>query len=362
MNSFQTSIFRIILFIFLLFTTITSCKDEFSLFETEIELLSDWDEAVAIYANINLTGGKNYIRVNRGFLVDNFFVANTNMDSIYFDPSQVEVNLYKLRVYDLDINGIISADTLRMYRCRDTLIDKDSTGNFSTEKVQLFYTETKGFKVNNAEDLYVGIEVVTPNNVVKSHTKIVETSRFIKPNQFGLPFEFENTTFDLQIYQPKYSQLYKSTATCSYKEIIRIDGQIDTIIKSFTFFVGVHRESTMIVDDEESHLWRDSTSLFHISLEEDILENGDTVNTIKRLLNDVYFSGYAGNADLALVTSISPSGTGFNVEPTNYSNVQNGYGYCSAYARFNSIRFEYSYGTKATVKELFGDKYFFGID
>lgn len=347
------------LLLFVISLAFTTCSDEFSLMEKELSLTKDWQETVAVFANINLSGNIHYVRVNRGFGGENFYLSNTDEDSIYFNASDLSVKLYKIRVNDFDGDEISDADTLGTYICRDTIIEKEEDGNFSTENVKLFYVETNEFSVSDATDLYVGLEVLTPSKKVTSYTKIVDGGGFIKPNPQAPNFAIENATFDIQIRLPLYSQSYRVEGLCSYNEVRQINNNKDTVLRTFSFLVGTHNVANPIIDYGNSFEWRQSTELFYGGLESDIIRNGDTVNTIARFLDGVRFRIYSGNADLALVTIGGSISSGFNTESIAFSNVNNGLGYLSAYEQFTTKKYPYSDDTQDSVVNAYGYKYYF---
>ncbi|PLX16666.1 MAG: hypothetical protein C0599_14830 [Salinivirgaceae bacterium] len=353
---------RKIIVLLLTLLIVISCSDEFSLAENDIDLTKDWEETVGVFSNLNLHDRKHYIRISRGFAGNNFFLSNTNPDSIYFDPSQIEVNLYKIRVHQI-VDGIITeADTLGVYPCRDTILPKDTLGMFYTDEVPLWYAETKAFSVTNADDLYVGLQIITPNREISSFTNMIPETEFVYPNQFLPRFPIENNTFDARIRLPRLSQIYRVEGNCSYFEITKINGITDTTLKTFNFLVGSRRINDPVEDYGETYLWRVSTDIFYSGIERDVLQNGDTVNTIARILDGISFSGYAGNADLALISTGLSVISGFSDEPIHFSNIRNGLGYFSAFAQFNTKKFPYSYETIDSVVNAYGGKYYFRRD
>jgi hypothetical protein len=347
----------IILLLSLLF--VLACSDEFSLSKTDIDLTKDWEEAVGVFSNLNLHNNNHYIRINRGFAGNNFFLHNTNPDSIYFDPSQIDVTLYKIRVHNIFDGEITDADTLGIYECRDTVLYKDANGMFFTEEVPLFYAQTRDFKVTNADDLYVGLEVNTSNRKITSYTKLVPITEFTYPNQFLPKFPIEDFTFDAEIRLPRGSQIFQVEGNCIYKEVTRINGVNDTLTRTFKMNIGTHRVGSPVEDLGVRYKWRVSTELFYGGLEQDVRENGDTINTIARVMEGIYFSAYAGNADLALASTSSIINTGFSDQPANFSNIKNGFGYFSAFIQFNTKKFELTDGTIDSVVSVYGNKYFF---
>ena len=348
--------------LFLLLTVLyilTSCDEEFDLFSSELDLVEDWQETVGVYANINSTDNIHYVRINRGFAGNNFFLANTNPDSIYFNPTDVQVTLYKLRVNSMFDGEILSADTLGAFVCKDTLIPKDTSGMFSTEFVPVFYTQTKEFSVSNSEDLYLGLEVITPRKIITSHTKIIERPRFDYPNTYLPRFPIEKNTFDVKLRLPISSQIYRVEGYCSYYEITRIDGIRDTTLRTFSFLMGTYQAFQPLTVSGEIHHWRESTELFYGGLERDVLKNGDTINTITRMLDGIYFKTYIGNADLAMVFSGISIFSGYSTEPTIYTNIHEGLGYLTSYAEKNTQKYFFTYPTEDSVISAYGYKYHF---
>jgi hypothetical protein len=335
-----------------------SCTDEFKLSETDVKLTDDWEETIAVYANFNAEDTIHFIRINRGFGSENFFSGNTNPDSIYFDPSEISVTLYKMRVNSI-YNGIIeSADTLSVFECQDTLISKESSGSFSTEKVPVFYVETEEFSENNVDDIYIGLEVITPKKKVTSFTKAVGNSYFEIPNPHydAYRVEFHEDYIEVQPRLPQYTQIYNVEVICTYFEIM---SNGERVPKSFSIGAGTKLEEFPVTTPRSGIVYRVNSDLFYEGLERDILENGDMVNTVNRTLGRVYFSCYAGNNDLALASEGSTLSTGFSAEPLGFSNINNGYGMFSFYRHFESNPYRFSEDCLTAVLERFGIKYGF---
>jgi hypothetical protein len=348
-------------FVYLLFMVIlsyTSCNDEYSLTETDVDLIDDWEETIAIYSNINVEDSVHFVRVCRGYTSNDFFVGHTNPDSIYFDPSDLDVILYKIRVNNIYDGMIEDADTIGTYYCRDTLIHKDSTGYFTTEKLPVFYVISNDFKGTEVDDLYLGVEVVTPNSRVTSYTKIVGTREFKRPDTSN-PYVFADFSEAGYLVMPEfpfYSQIFLCEATCSYVEV-KGDGEI--VPKSFTFYVGSSKLDFPVSHFGPYGAFVARSDLFYRGLERDILKNGDTINTLKRGLNRIYFTCYAGNADLALALESNVLSTGFTTDMINYSNVLNGVGLFTSYRQIDTDKIGFTENTYDTLISKYGDKYRF---
>ncbi|MFO7864156.1 MAG: hypothetical protein R6U85_09170, partial [Salinivirgaceae bacterium] len=105
---------------------IAGCSDEYDLLNDELTIRGDYEEYVALYANIDLSSDRNLIRVNRAFSAENFYENSNVQDSIQFAPGANEVRFHK----------IYKGDTTT-YVCYDTLVDKEDSELFNTEKVLL---------------------------------------------------------------------------------------------------------------------------------------------------------------------------------------------------------------------------------
>jgi hypothetical protein len=336
-----------------------SCSDEFNLFEDQLSIMDSWKETAAVYANINMNGNKHFIRVNRGFTSENYYDSNTNPDSIYFNSSEIEVRLFKLKVNSIYENQILDADTLEVYYCNDTIIEKDSIGSFSVANVVLYFAETNNFSVNVSDDLYIGLEIITPENKITGHTKVIESSEFLNPGNELTAFPIINNTFDVEIVKPIGSHLINLECVCTYKELVEIEGIREIFTKEFSIVIGSIVESRPI-ESYERFLCRVNTGVFYKAIEVDILTNGDTVNTIARAMDKVFFRAVAGNEDFAIFHSFS-SGmvSGFSQDLPTYSNINNGVGFVSGYNMFDSKKLQLSYETIDTIINLYGDKYYF---
>jgi hypothetical protein len=206
--------------------------------------------------------------------------------------------------------------------------------------------------------LYVGLELVTPKKKITSYSKIVGYRGFKKPDTSN-PYvyaEFTDPSYDVMPLYPMYSQVYEVNATCSYFEN-KSNGTI--VSHSFVLNAGRKTLSHMVTHYGPYGIFELSSGGFYDKLENDILTYGDTINTIKRALDKVYFTCYAGNADLALILESDLLSTGFTSDIIDYSNIANGIGFFTSYRQIDTDEIPFPEETVDSVITRFGNKYKF---
>ena len=358
MISFLNYTTRIIVILLLLIISFASCSDEFDLFRDEISLIDDYEEVALVYSNINIYDTLHYVRVGRGFAVENFTEYATNLDSLYFDPNEITVNTYVIKVHEMQNNTIIEADTLAVYKCHDTIIDIQNSGQIGSTQFPIYYFVEKRLSNFGFDDTYLGVEVITSKKKTYSHTKMVDGAKF-ELSQYAATFPIENNTFDVWLVPPLHSQRLLVKMYCQYFEVKITNGRLDTVY--YTFDVDITDDTYLNeIEEEKVVTYRNNTSIFYNALARDIIENGDTVNTIFRKMHKLYFKSQASNRDLMQASTIlNFNGIGFNDMPIYYSNIHNGLGFFSSYGVSGTRKFYYSQRTVNTVIDLYGQKYLF---
>jgi hypothetical protein len=324
------------------------CSDEYGLFNDELTITGEYEEIVVLYANIDLSSKLNLIRVNRGFSADNFH-ENSNMpDSIQFAPGANEVRFHK----------IYKGDTTT-YVCYDTLVDKEDSELFNTEKVLMHAFRADDLLAYDLDDLHYVIEVRTQDGTkTSSSTTPVGRFSFLRPLNSWDEYCFGQDDFQVNIEAPLNSQAYEITADVGYRDF-RLNGrQIDTVNQQFRFTIVRHLASRPsggvhpISGSEPVFRVAVQSDKFYAALASHIRQNSDTVNTVYRKFRGVVFNATCGNPDLAQVMSVNPNSLGF-AENFVYNNVNNGFGYVSAYTKCKTHKLPVSMATVFFV----GEKY-----
>jgi hypothetical protein len=337
---------------------ISNCTDEFSLFDDEFSLTASYLEVAIINSNICLDCDKHYIRVQRSFIADDFTQYAHNMDSLYYDSDEIEVNAYIIRANLIEEGQVIDADTLRKYECRDTIINIDETGYIGVENLQIFYFTASNLKSFGFNETYLCVEVKNDENKYYAHTKIVDNIKY-ELSQYANTFPIEYNTFDVSMQIPKYTNRYIATMNCRYIELRHINGVLDTVEHTLGFPVAdvTYNSPT---NHTESATYRLSVSSFYSAMEKHVVQFGDEENAISRRLLNVYFSSFVFNEDLLLVNNaLQYEINGFSTTPTYFSNIENGLGCFSAYGKSDTRNY---YFTSRTIRQFIaavGDKYLF---
>jgi len=308
--------------IILLVICFSSCTEEFDLFNDDLKLTSDYEEVAAVYANICPQNDTNYLRINRGFAVNNFYTTNLNSDSIYFNPEDIQVFAHKIK----------GDDTLFTYNCKDTLMLKDSVGDFPTDKVLLYYFISNNLLNDNEQDIDFGLTIRTQDQNVSSKTDLV---RAAVPTNPGLSyFDFTGSTYRYSVYSFRGTQKIQARGICSFYERRLVGNHFDTVKMTFDFPVGKNIYADPLLIDYYRHEYGFGIGLLTLYLERAINNYGDIINTDKRWLGKIKFEILCGNADQVLFESFNNSiTTGLSEEPITYSNIENGVGFLTSYSK-----------------------------
>ena len=342
---------RLVPVLFALSFLFVGCTDEFDLINDEVSIADGYKKTIVAYANFSPSNEYHYVRVNRGFSAENFYVGANNQDSIQFAPGEVDVRVYRIK----------NNDTVKTYFCRDTIINKPESEYFNTGNVILYYFQEPNLLGNNTSgNIKLGLEVIVGEKIVTGQTTAIKDFNFrYPPNSINFPgVEFEGKNFRVEINKPENSQAYKVTGIGRYIEIIEDSDDNDTTLHTFTFTVGQSIEN-IPATEVGSMAYLPSSGIFYDALERDVLQNGDTINAIKRKFVDVAYQAIAGNSDLALAQQSNSPYSGFHDNETTVSNIVNGLGLFSAYNMTQTRYYELTLPTIDSIITLYGNKYKF---
>lgn len=320
----------IFLFVFTVLIFYQNCSDEFNLLNKEIDLLSEYKEVAVVNANISLADTIHFIRVQRGFHAEDFTAYSHDVDSLYYDPNEIEVNAYILRINQMIGNEVVDADTLFKYNCEDTTVLINTVGDVGVINPTLYYFREPTLRKYGFKDTYIGVEVINGNKKYYAHTKIVDAVGFAL-SPYARTFPIEDNTFDVSMLIPKYTSRYIVTMKCSYTELKIVDNKLVTTVFTYNFPVAdVIYKNPSAHSDSVKYTF--SVSNFHSRLEKHILDFGDHEKAFLRRLKDVYFTSVVFNNDLLIANNgLLINGSGYNDVPGYFTNIKNGQGYLSAY-------------------------------
>ncbi len=335
-----------LLFIAIIFT---NCSDEFSLINDEVNLAEDWEELFIVYANISPSDEFHYIRVNRGYSAENFTAGEGEMDSIQYGIGELDVRFYVIE----------NEDTIKTYTCRDTIIEKDSGDFFNTGQVLLHYFNEPELVSGNAENFKFGLSVTNGTTTASSTTSAIGSLTFKYPpaTPYFSAVEFEGSLYRVEVNQPINSQAFEVIGVGRYREIREIAGVQDTIPQTFIFNVGRKVVSDPLQSADVLGFLGDCGG-FYDAIGAHVRKYGDTVNTVRRRFDGVYFKAIAGNSDLA-VSTLSGVNTGFHDNLTTYGNINNGLGLFSAYNSGKTRSYDVTRASMDKIIDLYGTKYLF---
>jgi hypothetical protein len=341
--------FILLIVLFLFLTGFETCSDEFSLLKDEVSLIDDYKEVVVVYSNICPQSNLNFIRINRGFAVENFYDENTNPDSIYFDPDEISVIAYKL-------NG---TDTLETYLCRDTLIPKDTSGHFTTDLVPAYCFDSRIDNHENEDNMDIALEIKTSKSFVNAKTSLLRKPILINYGDYTTQFNFVRNLSRIITSIPKNSQIVSLKATCNYFEYRNFDDYLDTVKISFTIDIG-EVFFDFPIGANTTYNFNMYNIVFFSSLINSIEMNGDIENTYKRKIGEIYFTLMVANEDMAFFHRLTNSfNIGFHDNPYTYSNIEDGFGFLVSHSRRHSKILEFTNEAKDTIVNRLGEKYFF---
>ncbi|MFO7864435.1 MAG: hypothetical protein R6U85_10575, partial [Salinivirgaceae bacterium] len=245
------------------------------------------------------------------------------------------------------------------YVCYDTLVDKEDSELFNTEKVLLHVLRADDLLEPDVNDLFYEIEVKTKRGKVTSAaTSAVKPVSFLRPTNNWDAFGFGENEFKINTSAPANSQVYVITADVGYRDFRLRGNQIDTVDQQFRFTVARYVASRPsdgidpVTGGEAVFRAVTQSDQFYSALATHIRQNSDTVNMLYRKFKGVVFNATVGNPDLALAMSNGSSSMGF-ADQLVYNNVNNGFGYVSAYNRGATQRLPVSRATVDIVNEKY---------
>lgn len=334
----------------LIFTLlINACSDEFNMFEDEVDIVDDHENTIIVYANFSPSNELHFVRVNRGYSAENFYAGAGTIDSLQFAPDEVDVKVFRLR----------NDDTVASYECRDTILQKMEGNFFYAEEVIAFYFhEPDLLGIDTSGAIQYAVQVCVGEDTVTAQTNAIKDFDFFYPPDIPyILLEFEGEQFRVEINKALNSQIYKVSGIGRYKEITEINGDKDTVLRKFNFAIAKTLENRPATGGKKKFF--PPCGIFYDALEQDVITNGDTVNTVKRMFDRVAFRAISGNSDLALIQSSSDVFTGFHDYLNELNNVENGLGFFSSYNQTTTRFYEISGPSRDSIVAFFGEKYKF---
>lgn len=326
---------------------LVSCKDEYKLTKNNIDILSTNEGAIAVYANLGTNETTQYIRINRAFSTNTFSNHDHIYDSIYVSDD-----------YSVEFHRVEGNDTINTKYCRDTLVPKYDGDSFETDSVRLFYFPVEALTNESYDKMDGIIEITTPQG-----EKITASTRLIGPYSFKFPpsppyanwreFATDNE-FRVVLRRPLFGMVFSVSAYVGYVEIKPSAKGYDSVYQEFRMRLAEEILPAPVDETNSVRSYYNSNNLFYEGLKNDIIKNGDTINTTKRLLNKIYFEAIVGNKDMAFLKTFS---NGFSQDPHFYSNVSGGYGFVSAFNRIKTHKMMFDSYTLDTVKELYSKRF-----
>ena len=287
----------------------------FSSCETDFDVNAEWRENMVVYALLDATQQKQFIRINKAYLGDgDAFQMASIADSINYPYSDLEVKIYKIQPQNLFKLDSIFLDSFS--------VNKDN-GLFAAENHYVYSTNESDSSFFDTEKLYsILITNLSTGYSVSSTTGLVKKSSFtnipavISPQ---IPYKFN-------FYNPNYSD--------SAKFLIRpvnwnnfISGQIYQLDLVFNYIEN--GLDTLCVKWEQPVVSSSSIILEGESFFNFLKNNIPQNNSVREFLSiDLVLT--VGSLDLANYIAINSPTTSLVQQRPVFTNIDNGIGLFSS--------------------------------
>ena len=305
-----------ILIIPLLVTLLLSC-------ETDFNVNAEWKEVTVVFGLLDQSQDTQYIRINKAFLgnenADNMAMIS---DSIHYDPSILDVKMYKVSSQSNILDSISLIAQIR---------EKDE-GMFATEGNIIYaFPTNNNFLVDNKEYNLV-INNIESGNRVTGNTNLIHDFDWVGNIDFELGF-YNNvvgsfTSNTIKWKHTKNAAIYQLTMDVHYYEYSPSsqpeDGVIKTISKVFPIIKGEGSPG-------ETELIQQITGEEFFNFLDNAIDKDGTV--YRKLIDSVDIFVSVASSDLQTYINLNKPPIGIVQERPIFTNINNGIGLFSC--RYN---------------------------
>jgi len=162
----------------------------FTACETDFNVNAAWDETIVVYGLLDASTDTQYIRINKAYLGEGDAIMMAQYsDSINFNPSSLDVIIYKLE--SNDTTGIVQLDTMLIIK--DSLDINGNPGLFSIENNIIYSAVFPSAFFTSGNNYAIWIRNLDSGNQVWATTEVISDFSFKNTNLLiNFPFGFYN--------------------------------------------------------------------------------------------------------------------------------------------------------------------------
>lgn len=333
----QKPIWNYILLTFI-FLTFISC-------ENELQVAADWEEVAVVYAALNPTQSKNYVRIQRAYLDENRGALNFSnvQDSLYFQELDVTIDEYRddiltntftLRKVDGDTiglpkdSGIFYSDQNILYELADPI--KPSTVLLNYRYTITVRNPITGYTTTASSPSVGSPEVTEPIN-----------DNFSLINFNGTDDQTTLTRFQ----EGKWARAY-SVEMVIYVEETKKDNPSDIQVKKIIWpMVNLGRTRGLLNQEKATYLV--PTIGFFNSLQAGLAVD----NTVDRRVKYYDVNFYGISDDFNTFLSVNEPSIGIIQKKPEFTNFDNGLGIFSTRHIKSFVNYEFPGNTLRRIQE-----------
>lgn len=162
----------------------------FTACETDFNVNAAWEETIVVYGLLDASTDTQYIRINKAYLGEEDAIRMAQYpDSINFNPSSLDVIIYKLE--SNDTTDIVQLDTMLIIK--DSLDVNGNPGLFSIENNIIYSAVFPSAFFTSGNNYAISIRNLDSGNKVWATTEVISDFSFVNTNLLiNYPFGFYN--------------------------------------------------------------------------------------------------------------------------------------------------------------------------
>ena len=162
----------------------------FTACETDFNVNAAWEETIVVYGLLDASTDTQYIRINKAYLGEGDAIMMAQYsDSINFNPSSLDVLIYKLE--SNDTTDIVQLDTMLIIK--DSLDVNGNLGLFSIENNIIYSAVFPSAFFTSGNNYAIWIRNLDSGNQVWATTEVISDFSFKNTNLLiNFPFGFYN--------------------------------------------------------------------------------------------------------------------------------------------------------------------------
>jgi hypothetical protein len=290
---------------------------------TEIDMLDDWKETTIVYALLDQSQPKQYIRIQKAYLgPDNALTMAQEYDSINY------VHSLSVWIQELEVSG---EDTTLLYAWQlqpDTLMNKEP-GIFNSPMQVIYSMNTPADPAFDTTHLFrLIVDNSQTGNRCQSITNLVKGFNILKP--IGPSLDIRKITSATKVTvewgNPRNSMFYQVGMLFHYRETDVNNNVVSRTAPMWTIGTVLPTSGTSL-----SYDLKFEPNDFYRYLVNNIPNDP---NVVSRDADHVDFVVYAANEELQTYMEVNTPSSSVVQDRPFYTNIQNGYGiFAARYAK-----------------------------